>query len=469
MAADLTPESISILCRMTGAQKLRCFQPLRHRAFMRSHRTSLLTLLLVAQVATAVTDATEPDQARLSPIRSVLRREHDVFVSNGVGLFRAELSVQTWTQLPLANGMPVNGYFAKQPSNSKIVFYYVPKWITAMVPEANTQIPGLYASQDSGQSWRLVSKSDDYGPVFLHPNGKLFAVTNGGNLMGTARIHLSNDLGENWRDITGGSTMEIISIFVDPDHPDLVCLVGNSIRGYILQAADEGYAWQETREWEWRRRHNNEKDFFSRFYHTTTTLYELHATLLNYFAHDFGNRAALPAFDIVPQKDAYTFSQAQAKVVQVSVPFLAEPWKKNPNGAWSIQFPGPTIKLLDERDGTGLWGLNVEAPDGKRTRIGSLVSTLVYKSNERAKIQLQLRETGGFRTQDTAPGKPYVRQIDLGKLYDFPIPGTYKVQLIYDSACFENPVHGEWLGGFAGRAFSVTITASQRPGFSNGF
>jgi hypothetical protein len=368
----------------------------------------LLTLLLVAHAAMVATNAAEPDQKHSSPLRSVLRREKDVFVSNQKGLFRAELSTQTWKQLPLASGMPVDGFFAEQPSSSKTVLYYAPKWITAMVPEEAMKVPGLYASEDNGQSWRLISKSDDYGPVFLHPNGKLFAVTNGGNVMGTARIYLSNDIGANWRDITNGSTMQIISIFADPDHPNLVCLIGNSIRGYILQATDENYMWQETREWEWRRIHHKEKEFFDRFYHTTTTLHVLHATLLNYFAHDFGNRPALPAFDIVPRKDAYTFSQAQAKVVEVSVPFLAEPLRRDANGVWRMQRPGLTIKLLDERDGVGLWGINVEAPNGRKTHFGPSVSKSVYESKERAKTQLQLRETGDFRGQETSTGKPYV-------------------------------------------------------------
>jgi len=76
-----------------------------------------------------------------------------------------------------------------------------------------------------------------------------------------AGVHvlMSQNLGESWRDITGKSFGEIFAVFADPDHPDLICLGGNSIRNYIFQATDENYEWKATREWEWWPKHQTEE------------------------------------------------------------------------------------------------------------------------------------------------------------------------------------------------------------------
>src|SRR5262250_2205857 len=116
--------------------------------FMKLRQVSSL-LLLAALVASSVSVAAINNQAvdrQLLSLRSILRRDKDVFASNAAGLYRADLSGKTWKQLPIPDSMPVNGYFADQPINSKLVLYYTPRWITAKSENAKTEVHGLYMS-----------------------------------------------------------------------------------------------------------------------------------------------------------------------------------------------------------------------------------------------------------------------------------------------------------------------------------
>jgi len=402
------------------------------------------------------------DDTQLLPLRSVLMRDSDVFASNATGLYRAELSSKTWKRLVLPDSMPIGGYFANQPTNSKLILYYTPKWTTDKNTNAKTKISGLYLSQDSGQTWRLVSKNDDYGPVFLHPNGNIYAVTNAGRFMGPAHIFISKNLGESWRDISGKSFGEIMGIFADPDHPGLICLSANSMRNYVFQATDENYNWQATREWNWWPKHQTKERFFARDYSTRTTLYMLHATLANYFAHDFGKDVALPGFDIVSEKGNYAFSKNQPKIIQVSVLFLPESRtakiaEKNGQGSWSMSPPSSKIEIADQKEGLGLWGLSIISPDGKMTYVQPADSKMVYGSEDQTKAKQHLRETEDFKVHEVNHAKPYQRTIDLAKLYDFAIPGTYQVQLAYSNIWFDDRSQGEWVGSFRSQVFTITI------------
>jgi len=122
---------------------------------LRQASSLLILAALVAFSASVVAINNETDKAQLLPLRSVLRRDKDVFASNAAGLYRAELPGKTWKQLPLPDSMPVNGYFADQPADSKLVLYYTPKWITTKTTDTKTEVNGLYVSKDDGRTWRL--------------------------------------------------------------------------------------------------------------------------------------------------------------------------------------------------------------------------------------------------------------------------------------------------------------------------
>ena len=126
----------------------------------------------------------ENENKRNLPLVSVLLRKHEVFASNGEGIFRASLSEKKWEQVTIPAGMPRGGKFADQPEDAKVILYYASKLPSPTRCENGAAcLYGLYVSEDDGRRWRLVSQKDDYGPVFLHTNGTLYAVTNAATFM----------------------------------------------------------------------------------------------------------------------------------------------------------------------------------------------------------------------------------------------------------------------------------------------
>ena len=253
-----------------------------------------------------------------APFVSVLRQKTDVFASNKVGVFRANLESRQWHKLDLPVSMPLGGRFAKVPTESAMILYVASGRFDGSASEGTY---GVYSSRDAGETWSLLSENDDYGAVLLLPNGSLFAVTNPGNFNGPSRVHVSRDMGKTWQDITGESFGGVFDIFPDPDHPNQVCLKLSSIREYILQADDERYLWKGTRAWGWHAELFRTTEFFERGYSTQTTGYMLGATLNNYFQYDFGDCAAIPSFDLSPDEPQIVVAQGQAIVVPITIRF----------------------------------------------------------------------------------------------------------------------------------------------------
>lgn len=419
-------------------------------------------LILTAVIATqAAADEITPEEKRWG-LQSALRRETDVLVSNPVGMFRATLKDKQWQRLPIPPEMPRNGVFADVPAESKQIIYSAAEFGSYGAENQAGVIFGIYLSEDDGQRWQLLSKGHDYGPVLLHPNGQLFAATNQASLNGPSRLHVSHDLGKTWRDITGKGFGSIQSIFLDPDHKDLVCLTTWGIRGYVTQADDDSYDWRNTREWEWRRTHPNKRDFFTRSYSTGTTLYMLAGTLENYFDHDFGNRTSLPAFDIVPEHEHYEFKANQPKVIKISITFQqfkhSFPGQERLTDKQLAEVHEPVkIKFLDQRPGIGLWHLRRENASGEQVFVQSTVSKEVYQSRDRDGLKARLRADGLYETVMLSQEKPVERELDLDQFTEFNKPGRYKLQTVYDNSWLASRNQGEWVGSFAGRTFDVTI------------
>src|SRR5215510_10569417 len=118
---------------------------------LRQHSYLLISVALVALSVSVVATNNKTDDAQLLPLHSILKRDKDVFASNAAGLYRADLSSKIWKRLPIPDLMPVNGYFADQPTNSKFVLYYTPREIKHGTANAKTEVRGLYISQDDGQ------------------------------------------------------------------------------------------------------------------------------------------------------------------------------------------------------------------------------------------------------------------------------------------------------------------------------
>ena len=402
-----------------------------------------------------ISDKGTKDERSL-PVISILLRKHDVFASNDGGIFRASLLEKKWERVKMPATMPRGGRFADQPEDAKVIFYYADKLPSITRSESGGSIYGFYISEDDGRTWRLVSQKDDYGPVFLHPNGTLYAATNAATFMDHAHIWMSKDVGISWREITGKSFGMIVSMFADPDHPGLICLVGNSIRGYVFQATNETYDWRAIVEWDWRREHQAKDQLPLYGYSTRTVIYMLNATLNNYFEFDFGRLTALPAFDLIPEKTQFVFHKDERKTIPVSLRFL--PADSQISAVARLQQPAPTtIKIPDQKEGTDLWGMNILNPDGTRTAVQAQVTKMIYESRERAETLNRIKAEGKFQVYDINHEQSLTRSIDLSKLYDFTKTGTYRIQLIYDNSFLDDQSDGKWVGSFRSRIFEVLI------------
>jgi hypothetical protein len=422
-------------------------------------RLSLLSLIAITASGAAFSfpPHNENKDERMLSLKSVLRRKNDVFVSNDAGIFRASLSEKRWERVTLPEMMPRGGSFADEPEDAKVIFYYAYKYPSATRGESGDPgVYGLYLSEDDGRSWRLVSAKSDYGPVFLHPNGTLYAVTNALTFMDRAHVWMSKDAGVSWREITGKSFGMILRIFADPAHPDLVCLAANSIRNYIFQATDENYDWRVTRELARDETPGAKSTLPASHYSTRTVLYMLGATLNNYFEFDFGELTSIPAFDLVPAEARFTFGLDQRKVVSFSLRFLPEDSVISEVGR-SQQPPPTTIKIPDQKEGTDLWGINILKPDGNLVSVQPYVTKRIYEARERAEALSRIKAEGNFLTYDFSRKRPLTRSIDLGRLYDFPVTGTYRVQLVYDNSWLNDFSDEKWVGTFGSRVFEVTI------------
>lgn len=407
----------------------------------------VLPLMICLFTGLLTSDARAAAPAPPVPLQSVLRREQDVFASSPAGLFRASLADKTWQRLALPPSMPVDGAFAAEPSAAKTIWYYTPLRAAKL---AAGKKRGLYRSSDDGLTWHLVSSQFVFHDVFLHDNGKLFALAAPiGNPLRTflpSLVLMSEDEGKHWRSI-GGKFCGFFDIFADPDHPNLICVLVAGIRGYVLQAEDESYQWKETREVEWRReRPLTEDAFFSTSYSAGNFLYLFPATLSNYFAYDFSNRAGLPGFDLKSAQNAFVFGPRDAVVIPITVRFL-------PKKAM--------VALLDTIDGQGLWGLKIVDPDAKQVVVPAPASALALASKNWDRSSATYRDKHAIKSVILDAAHPYLRDVDLSKLYAFTRPGTYKMQIVYDNtgAAYHRPT--EWQGRFSSSAFTVTVRAED--------
>ncbi len=229
---------------------------------------------------------------------------------------------------------------------------------------------------------------------------------------------MSTNSGNSWRDLSAGVGVQIERILPDPDHPNLVCLLGWSIRGYILQADDEQFKWKETREWEWKQDKPNDDRFFAGGYSTTWVLYNFFATLDNYFNYDFGGRVETGAFRLKTDKSSYTFKLQKPKPIPLKVVF----------------YPSDVcIKFADLDRGAELWGIKVKTPNTNYLQQAAAEFQPTSSADAKSQSGKKLKTRPDFKIHNLRSVKPYERTLDLDDLFKFENKGRYKVQLSYDS------------------------------------
>jgi hypothetical protein len=363
------------------------------------------------------------------------------------GFYRTQASTKNWERISVPHGMSVQGQFAVSQANSNVVYF----WPLSAFDTRGS----LYVSSDAGARWTLVS--DDYGfsSVFQNQDGRLYATIwkkVGGSSQGVhSRLIMSENGGKSWKDISQNIFGDLISVFSDPKHPNRVCVMGNSIRGYIFESADDDYSkWTATVEWNWRRDSKTDDEFLRGGYSTGSTLYMLNARLSNYFDYDFGSAPQIPAFEISVDTNHLDFRPEDKIEIPVTIKFRE---------------PGFTVKLPDTTNGEEMWDIQMITPSGERLGSKAKVNR-VGKAPQNEALRQQYRALSDFKIADVSVTNSYSRTIVLSHLSDFSKPGEYRFRLWFSSSGWaweanEHEGHSiktdVWDGSFCSPIFTLTI------------
>jgi len=370
----------------------------------------------------AVRALADNNYASTNRLNAVWEGQSNILATTSNGMFRASRAEKKWVHLTPPTSMPIQGTFTPVPTNAGYVLFVA-------VGGDSHKVAGIYVSQDEGSSWRLLSKDYAFTSGYATQNGTIYALADG-------KILMSTNSGKSWRDLSAGVGVQIVRILPDPDHPNLVCLLGESRRAYVLQADDEQFKWKLARGVDWKRDQPNDDRFFASGYSTTSVLYNFLATLDNYFNYDFGGTAETSAFRLKTDKSSYTFKLQKPKPIRVTVVFYPS---------------DTTVKFVDLDRGAELWSIKVKTPATNYVYHAAPDFQPKYESGKK------LRTRRDFRIHDLKSGQAYDRSLDLDDLFKFVEKGRYKVQLGYDSIWIADRNLEEWPGSFTGIVFEVVI------------
>jgi hypothetical protein len=169
--------------------------------------------------------------------------------------------------------LPTGGEFVEHPKKGNVKYYFINQSRMWINKENAQKHSGLYISEDSGETWKLLCYFFEFRELFIHPEtGKLFSVIeykwleankDGFLVPHSSSKALMSDDGKHWKDITGGRgyITDITGIIADPDNSGRVCLQVNRIRNYIFQAKDDKYSkWISYKQWDWPKRKEVKKE-----------------------------------------------------------------------------------------------------------------------------------------------------------------------------------------------------------------
>ena len=144
--------------------------------------------------------------------------------------------------------------------------------------------------------------------------------------------------------------------------------------------------------------------------------------------------------------------RAERVVLPISVAFLCD---------------GESATVVDTDSAPLVWGLNRILPDGTQEIVSvatddppSVRSVRDYWSKGRRIVPAELGkrpEPRAMKTYHLKHGDSFSRLLDLTAMCDFPVAGTYRVQIVYDNLCVADNGKGEWSGRFSGPAFELII------------
>ena len=152
------------------------------------------------------------------------------------------------------NDLPIGGSFVLHPKFKQVAYYYLTTIRLRQDKNNANKLSGLYISTDAGLNWKFMTNHFEFKSLFIHPDsGELFAIIQDNIIApgedGFLATHLldkavmSKD-GVKWKDIMGKQQRAsmLSKIFVDPEHPNRVRLIGHAFRPYTLVAIDDNYS-----------------------------------------------------------------------------------------------------------------------------------------------------------------------------------------------------------------------------------
>jgi photosystem II stability/assembly factor-like uncharacterized protein len=223
-------------------------------------RVALLCLLawLAATLLAACGGSTS---APASAFGGALNHLHDVLALRGtpntvllathIGLYRSSDGGATWKVVAAGDGQPMAGLMTFKLAQSavdpkRVYCLALPRTGAGAPPPASGAAqPGLYTSDDAGQTWRLATPATAFPSPSLYTigagsggPGQVYAVLSS---LGPSGVFVSDDAGAHWRQLPKVPADPITGITGDPTHPGHVFLFSSSTG--VSMSANGGKTW----------------------------------------------------------------------------------------------------------------------------------------------------------------------------------------------------------------------------------
>jgi hypothetical protein len=403
-------------------------------------------------------------------IVAVLATEKVVLATDGSRLFRAIKADPTWRPVTTPGLTTWLGRFAQVSAGARRLYFFPTRSdFVSVIDEPGTghthalspkearewnrpRTFGLYASGADGSDWEPVNRDYDFEDALAVADGTLYAIASlHEGAERKIRAILSRDGGRSWEDITHNAERtgvgRISGLLPDPDHPNLVCLRCEGMRGYILQAEDSLFNWTPSRESSWQSKHETSSDFFGTHFYGSGIEnfydYLLDATFGNYFRFPFGSRTSIEAFELAVDRTQYEFQKEGPKEVTATIRF------RRGDHASALQ---DLIGAVD------FWGLRIEDGTGRRSLLlPSVVTATMGGPEVYERVRRDYDRRQELVKREVIAGRSYRRKVDLSKLITFERPGVYQVQLSYACPFWAGEGRARWTGGFSGPVMTVRI------------
>lgn len=177
---------------------------------------------------------------------------HTVLLATHFGLYRTSDGGRTWTEVAGGDGQLMDGLMifklAQSPVDARTVYVLaIPRTGTGSTSTAPAKgTPGLYVSQNAGQTWRLAA------PASAMPTHTLFSIGAGSAAagqvytlipsLGAQGLYASDDGGAHWRTMPPLPDARPTGVMGDPNRPGRVLLWSASTGLYTSESG--GLTWQ---------------------------------------------------------------------------------------------------------------------------------------------------------------------------------------------------------------------------------